>query len=80
MWFGTGFNAASDVFADHDRIVHHDARGQHEAEKDQAVQIGTAQPNDGKTADQGDRHAETRDQRQSPAPQKQHQHDEYQNH
>ncbi len=65
-----------DRFDHHDGVIHHQADGEHQAEKRQGVDGKTEQGKQGKRADQGNRHRQQRDQGRAPALQEQEHHDD----
>ena len=78
--FVAALNASGNVFTHHDRVVHHDSRGQHQAEQDQGVQLRSAEAHHHQAAHQGDRHGDARNHGQAPTPQKQQQHHQHEQH
>ena len=67
-----------DVLHHHDRIIHHDADGEHQAEQAQRIDRKAEQMHDGEGADYGDRHRNERNDRGAPGLQEQHHHDHHQ--
>ena len=59
------FEAPSDVFAHHNRVVDHQAGGQHHPEQAEGVDRGAAQVEQGDGAEQRDRHRQGADQGQT---------------
>ena len=72
--------AAADVFAHHDGVVHHQAGGQHHAEQGEGVDRVAAEVQHRQAADQGHRHRQGADHRQAAVAQPQQQHQEHQQH
>ena len=66
-----------DVLDDDDRVVHHDADREHQAEQRQHVDREAEQPQHGERADDRHRHRDQRDQRRAPGLQEQHHHDDH---
>jgi hypothetical protein len=71
---------ALDVLQHHDRVVHHDADGQHHAEQRERVDRVAQHEQARERADQGNRHRDGRDQRGAPVLQEDEHHQEHQHH
>ncbi len=73
-------DASGDVFTHHDRVIHHDPRGQHQAKQDQTVEIRATDPHQHQAADEGHRHRQAWNHGQPPTTEKQHQHQKHEHH
>ncbi len=64
--FEAACDVALDVLDDHDRIVDHDADGEHQTEERQRIQAEAEEMHDRKGADQRHRHGDQRNDRGAP--------------
>ena len=78
--FHAGLDMAVNVFQHHNRVVHHQADGQHQAEQGEDIDSEAKQVQENKRADQGHRNRDKRNQRGAERAQENKDHRNHQQH
>ena len=76
MRFVAQLDISFHVFDDDDRVVHHNANRENQAEQRQGIQGKTEQQHDGKSSNEGNRKREQRDDGRAPRLQEDEHHDD----